>query len=102
MTEASARPTLIVYRGPGCHLCDDAELLLRDELALRAHAGLSTASVIHVDISTDPALEARYRRRIPIFAVGDEEIELVTTQRQVREFLDRALPRPAPRPGSSE
>ncbi len=99
MTEASARPTLTVYRGPGCHLCDDAELLLRDELALRARAGLPTVSVVRVDISTDPALEARYRRRIPVFAVGDQEIELVTTQRQVREFLDRTLPRPTPRAG---
>jgi hypothetical protein len=94
MTDTNARPTLIVYRRPGCHLCDDAEILLRDELAQRARAGLSLANVERVDISTDPDLEARYRRRIPVFAVGDQESELVTNGRQVREFLERALPAP--------
>ena len=94
MTDANARPTLIVYRRPGCHLCDDAEILLRDELAQRARAGLSLANVERVDISTDPELEARYRRRIPVFAVGEEATELVTNSRQVREFLERTLPGP--------
>ena len=95
MIDPTARPTLTVYRRPGCHLCDDAEILLRDELATRARAGLSLAEVERVDISTDPELEAHYRRRIPVFAVGDVESELVTSGRQVREFLERALPQPA-------
>jgi len=94
MSDTSARPTLTVYRKPGCHLCDDAELLLRDELALRARAGLGLANVERVDITGDPELEGRYGRRIPVFAVGDDESELVTSQRQVREFLERALPQP--------
>ena len=92
MNDATARPTLTVYRRPGCHLCDDAEMLLRGELAMRARAGLQIAEVVRVDISTDPELEARFRRRIPVFAVGDDQSELVTSQRQVREFLERALP----------
>lgn len=91
MTQA-ARATLTIYRRPGCHLCDDAELLLRDELAERLRSGLAPVDVERVDISADPALEARYRRRIPVFAVGEVETELVTTGRQVREFLERALP----------
>jgi hypothetical protein len=89
------RPTLIIYRRPGCHLCDDAELLLRDELAQRARAGLLPIDVDHVDISADPELEARYRRRIPVFAIGDVATELVTNGRQLREFLERALPAPS-------
>jgi hypothetical protein len=89
------RPTLIIYRRPGCHLCDDAELLLRDELAERARAGLPPVQLERVDISTDPELESRYRRRIPVFAVGDVQSELVTSARQVRDFLERALPGPA-------
>lgn len=93
MTEDS-RPTLTIYRRPGCHLCDDAELLLRDELAERARAGLPPVAIDHVDISTDPELESRYRRRIPVFVVGEVESELVTSARQVREFLQRALPGP--------
>lgn len=88
------RQTLTIYRRPGCHLCDDAELLLRDELAQRARAGLPPIGIEHVDISSDPALETRYRRRIPVFAIGDHESELVTSGRQVREFLERAAPSP--------
>jgi hypothetical protein len=94
MTEIAARPTLVVYRRPGCHLCDDAELLLRDELAIRARAGLAPVIVTRVDISSDADLQSRYGRRIPVFAVGAVESDLVTTQRQVRDFLDRALPKP--------
>ncbi len=95
MTDTTARPTLIIYRRAGCHLCDDAEILLRDELAVRARTGLPLVDVERVDIATDPELEARYRRRIPVFVVGGEESELVTNARQVREFLERALPMPA-------
>ena len=85
------RPTLLIYRRPGCHLCDDAELLLRDELAERARAGLPPVTIEHIDISAEPELEARYRRKIPVFAVGEVESELVTNARKVREFLGRAL-----------
>ena len=93
MTDA-ARMTLQIYRRPGCHLCDDAELLLRDELAQRARAGLPPIEVQHVDISADQELEARYRRRIPVFVIGELESELVTSSRQVREFLEQAAPSP--------
>jgi hypothetical protein len=94
MSDAAGRPTLTIYRRRECHLCDDAELLLRDELALRARAGHLPIAVSHVDIGGDADLEARYGRRIPVFALGAEESELVTSQRQVRDFLDRALARP--------
>ena len=88
------RLTLTIYRRPGCHLCDDAELLLRDELAQRARTGLPPIEVEHIDISTDADLEARFRRRIPVFAIGNVESDLVTNAHQVREFLERAAPGP--------
>lgn len=91
----TTRQTLIIYRRQGCHLCDDAELLLRDELAQRARAGLPPIEVERVDIAADPDLESRYRRRIPVFAIGDIEIELVTSGHQLREFLERAAPGPS-------
>ncbi len=94
MIETAARPTLVIYRRPGCHLCDDAELLLRDELAIRARAGLAPITVTRVDVSADADLQARYGRKVPVFVVGTVESELVTTQRQVRDFLERALPKP--------
>ena len=62
---------------------------------MRARAGLPPPEVKRVDISADRTLEARYRRRIPVFAIGEDESELVTNGRQVREFLERALPTPA-------
>jgi hypothetical protein len=94
MTDLHERPTLIVYRRPGCHLCDDAEVLLRDELAVRARAGKPPIAIERVDISADPDLQARFGRRIPVFALGAAESDLVTTQRQVRDFLERALATP--------
>ncbi|MFV2064113.1 MAG: glutaredoxin family protein [Chloroflexota bacterium] len=92
MSEPMLHPTLIVYYRPGCHLCDDAEILLRDELAQRAREGLVTASVARVDITIDPDLETRYGTRVPVFAVGADETDLVTTGRQIRDFLERTLP----------
>jgi hypothetical protein len=94
MSDKATRPILMLYRRQDCHLCDDAEILLRDELAIRARAGYPPITVTLVDIGGDPALEERYGRHIPVFAIGDEVAELVTTQRLVRELLDRALPTP--------
>jgi hypothetical protein len=87
--------TLTVYRRPGCHLCDDATLLLHEELERRSRAGLARFTIEEVDISTDRELERRYGQRIPVYAIGTEETDLVTTSRQVREFLDRAAGQPA-------
>ncbi len=92
MPDDAIRPTLTIFRRPGCHLCDDAELLLRDALAERARSGLPGVTLAHVDISADPELEERYGRHIPVFRVGDQEIELVTSGRQIRAFLKRVLP----------
>lgn len=93
MPDTVVRPTLTIYRRPGCHLCDDAEALLRDELAIRARSGLPGVTLAHADVSEDPGLDARYGRRLPVFAIGDDEIELVTSRRRIRAFLDHALPR---------
>ncbi len=92
MLDTTARQTLTIYRRPGCHLCDDAEILLRDELAARSRAGHPGVTIEHVDITADPELESRYRRRIPVFRVGDDECDLMISARQVREFLDRTRP----------
>lgn len=49
-----------LYSAPGCTLCDTA---LEDLAPLAAELGFS---VRVVDISGDPALERRYRERIPV------------------------------------
>jgi glutaredoxin len=61
-------PTLTLYSRPGCHLCDDARAALE---RVRARA---TFSVQEIDITTDDALHRRYLERIPVVALGEEEL----------------------------
>jgi glutaredoxin len=61
-------PTVTLYGRPGCHLCDDARVVLlglRDELgfALQEH-----------DIEADDELLRRYLERIPVVALDGEEL----------------------------
>ena len=57
-----------LYSKPDCPLCDEA----RDALA-RVHARVAFERE-EVDITTDAALENRYRERIPVVAVAGEEL----------------------------
>ena len=86
------RPLLTIYRRPGCTLCDEAESLLAEELEARAARGELTPIIAVVDVSSDSALEARYGSRVPVFAVADDEIGPVISQRRLRAFLERLLP----------
>jgi glutaredoxin len=55
-----------LYTKPDCHLCDvAAEALAR----VRTRAGFELDVV---DISSDPALQARYGERIPVVLVDGE------------------------------
>jgi hypothetical protein len=92
MSESLPSPTLTVYRREGCHLCDEARVMLQQALEERAMRGEPTALVREVDIDTNRELHSRYFLRIPVFAVDGLELDLVTSARQVRAFLDRALP----------
>jgi glutaredoxin len=55
---------LVLYSRPGCHLCDDARIILQrigepfDE----------------VDIESDDDLHKRYLERIPVVALDGEEL----------------------------
>ncbi|MPZ88524.1 MAG: glutaredoxin family protein [Nitriliruptorales bacterium] len=64
---ARHRPRVTVYTRKGCHLCGEAEALVR-RWARR------NAEVDVVDIDTDPALIDRYTVRVPVVAVDDREI----------------------------
>jgi hypothetical protein len=59
--------SLTVYSRPGCHLCD--EMMATIERV--AHGTALTVDVI--DISTDPALEARYGLEIPVLLVNGKK-----------------------------
>jgi glutaredoxin len=61
-------PTLTLYSRPGCHLCDEARAALE---RVRARA---TFSLHEVNIETDEQLHRRYLERIPVVALGDEEL----------------------------
>jgi hypothetical protein len=73
-----ARPTLYVRHG--CHLCDEASVLLDDMLG----AGGWDA----VDIDADDGLLLRYAHRIPVLAVdGADRLELVITRPDLESVL---------------
>jgi glutaredoxin len=54
---------LTIYSRPGCHLCEEMKAVVQ------AVARSVPLSLEEVDISTDPALEARYSQEIPLLLV---------------------------------
>ena len=73
-----SRPTLYVRHG--CHLCDDASVLLDDMLG--------TDGWDAVDIATDDRLLLRYAHRIPVLALdGEDRLELVITRPDLEEVI---------------
>lgn len=72
------RPTL--YVRAGCHLCEDAGVLLDEMIGADAWDA--------VDIETDDDLLVRYAHRIPVLAVdGAERAELIITRPDLEEIL---------------
>jgi glutaredoxin len=57
-----------LYHAPGCHLCESARRVLAK---VRAEVEFELEEV---DISGDPELERRYRERLPVVSVDDEEV----------------------------
>jgi glutaredoxin len=55
---------LVLYGRPGCHLCDDARIVLE-------RVG---APFVEVDIETDDELHARMLERIPVVVLDGEEL----------------------------
>lgn len=74
------RPTL--YVRAGCHLCEDASVLLDDMLGVDGWDA--------VEIDTDDDLLVRYAHRIPVLVVdGEERAELIITRPDVEAALAR-------------
>jgi hypothetical protein len=76
-----------LYERAGCHLCDDAHRALR-------RIGLDRPLEIErVDIATDPAIELRYLVRIPVLAVGDQELDAAgLSDRDIAAWLRTVAP----------
>ncbi len=68
---------LTLYSKPDCHLCVEARAAL---LGLRRELGFELREV---DITTDEALHRAYFERIPVVALGEEEL--------FEYFVDEAL-----------
>jgi hypothetical protein len=80
MIAAMPRPTL--YVRDGCHLCEEAALLL--------NGMLGTDGWDAVEIDTDDDLLVRYAHRIPVLVVdGEERLELIITRPDLEAVLDR-------------
>lgn len=94
MSVPSPDPVLTVYGRAGCHLCDEMRTELAAALRDRAAAGRSVPPVHEVDVDSDPDLQARYGGLIPVYALAGQELPLAMSGRQLRAFLDRALPGP--------
>ena len=72
------RPTLYVREG--CHLCEDAGVLLDDMLG--------TDGWDAIDIATDDDLLVRYAHRIPVLVMDGREVaELTITRPDVEDAL---------------
>jgi len=75
-----ARPTLYVRHG--CHLCEDAGVLMDDML------GTDGWDAIDIEINDD--LLVRYAHRIPVLAVGGtDRLELIITRPDLEAVLGR-------------
>lgn len=59
--------SVTLFHAPGCSLCDRARAQVE---ALRADLGFPYAEV---DISGDPALEARYREWLPVVEIDGRQ-----------------------------
>jgi glutaredoxin len=78
---------LTLYGKPGCHLCEEARAVV-DEVRTRREFELED-----VDITRDPALEARYRERIPVVLIdGQEALELVIEATELERCLASMAP----------
>ena len=76
----AAMPRPVLYVREGCHLCEDAGVLL-DEI-------LGTEGWEAIDIGSDDDLLVRYAHRIPVLVVGGEErAELLITRPDLEEVL---------------
>jgi hypothetical protein len=82
---------LVLYRRPGCHLCEDARAALDLLLADRTARGLPAPAVVERDIETNDDWHRRYAFTIPVVALSGRELELATSPAKLRLFLEQVL-----------
>ena len=76
-------PRVVLYSRPGCHLCDDARVVLERVRAERPF------ELVDCDITADPALLKAYFDRIPVVTVdGEETFEFFVDEALLRNHLE--------------
>jgi hypothetical protein len=72
-----------IYSRQGCHLCEQMKAVVE-------RVGRSVAIALEdIDISTDPALEARYGADIPVLLVeGRKAAKYRVTEEELRRILN--------------
>ena len=62
------KPTRVTfYTKAGCHLCEEARDMLEDI------AAVTQFELTEIDIRNNPAIFEKYRYRIPVIIINDEE-----------------------------
>jgi len=80
---------LAFYTAPGCCLCDQARSVLA---SFERDLGIVVRSI---DITGDPVLEARYRRRIPVGEMGGHVVfKYRVDEERLRRVISDARIRP--------
>jgi glutaredoxin len=76
--------TVVLYSRPGCHLCDDARVVLE-----RVRADLPF-ELVERDIESDDGLLRAYLERIPVVEIGGvEAFEFFVEEAELRSRLGR-------------
>ncbi len=63
----SIKPAVTLYTRPGCHLCDDARVVLEEVQRERAF------DLTIVDVDTDPKLAELYGLEVPVVFIDGEK-----------------------------
>ncbi len=91
MNSSHSQPTLDFYRRHGCPPCDEARIALQDVLEARARRGDRNPRVRYLNVADSPALESEFGPRVPVLALGGDQISLTLSERSIASFLDRVL-----------
>jgi hypothetical protein len=77
---------VIVYKKPGCCLCDTAQFVVRR--ILDSQPGLQKVNMEIVDISSNPELDEKFGDLLPVVQVGEEVVsELRIDSARIRAAL---------------
>ena len=80
---------LTIYSRPGCHLCDEMKAVVERV----ARSAAQPLSIEEIDISTDPALEARYGVEIPVLLIDGKKVAKYRIgEEALRRILSASMP----------